>query len=113
MSNGGTFGWLGAAARQAMPQPEIMASQDPSPEVRGTAADVVVELNPTPAALQQLLQNRSPLVRQRAARTLASLQKQAQNALPALQHLASNDTDATMRQAAAQASQSIRRALAN
>jgi HEAT repeat protein len=103
--------WLGDHARSALTQLERLAAQDPSPDVRGTAADVVVEMNESLTNLQRLLQHYNPLVRARAAGTLAGMERYAQGALPQLDFLAGNDPDFEVRQAAGQAAQAIRRSL--
>jgi HEAT repeat protein len=102
--------WFGEQARSTLSQLENLANQDPSPDVRAAAADVVVELNATADRLQQLLQNRNAMIRLRAVRSLAGLGMEARNALPTLQFLAAKDPDSAVRQSAGQAYQSIRRA---
>jgi len=99
--------WFGAQAKSALPALERLAIQDESLEVRQTAADAVVDMRTTAAELAQLLRDRSPLVRQRAAQDLGALQNYARNSLSALEAAAGSDPDEAVRQAAAAAAQSI------
>lgn len=100
------IGWFGAAAERVLPALRRVAQQDDDPGVRELAIEIIVNMNRSANSLVELLSDRNPVVRQRAAGQIGFTG--AASAIPALEGMAKSDPDPACRTAAQGALSALR-----